>query len=161
MPSSVALDVDPEEKEGTVPPTNEEGSKESTPMDLAPEEVKHGKSHELISSQNTERGAAAKKTSNRQNDGPDSDFASINPKKNAGFQMAPSVGEQKDANRPDNRFGHRHSDANNQGHFNVQGHRHHKRQKKKKMQPLFPPATWIAPLALNSRVIMIGILTVT
>ena len=43
MPSSVALDVDPEEKEGTAPPTNEEGSKESTPINSAPEEVKHGK----------------------------------------------------------------------------------------------------------------------
>ena len=43
MPSSVALDVDPVEKQDTVPPTNEEESKESTPMDLAPEEVKHGK----------------------------------------------------------------------------------------------------------------------
>ena len=43
MPSSVALDVDPEEKEGTVPPTNEKGSKESTPINSAPEEVKHGK----------------------------------------------------------------------------------------------------------------------
>ena len=46
--------------------------------------------------------------------------------------MAPSVGEQKDVNCPDNRFGHRHSDANNQGHFNVQGRRQRKRQKKKK-----------------------------
>ena len=123
MPSSVALDVDSEEERGTLPPTTKKGSKESTPMDLAPEEVKHGKSRELISSKNTARGAAAKKTSNRQNDGPDSDFASINPKKNAGFQMAPSVGEQKDVNRRDNRFGHRHSDANNQGHFNNQGRR--------------------------------------
>ena len=132
MPSSLALDVDPEEERGTLHPTTEKGSKESTPMDFAPEEVKHGKSHELISSQNTERGEAAKKTSNLQNDGPDTDFASINPKKNAGFQMAPSVGEQKDANRPDNRFGHRHSDANNQGHFNVRGRRQRKRQKKMK-----------------------------
>ena len=43
MPSSVGVDVDPVEKRGTVPPTNEEGSKVSTPMDLAPEEVKHDK----------------------------------------------------------------------------------------------------------------------
>ena len=43
MPSSVALNVDPVETQGTVPPTNEEGSKASTAMDLAPEEVKHGK----------------------------------------------------------------------------------------------------------------------
>jgi hypothetical protein len=43
MPSSVGVDVDPVEKRGTVPPTNEEGSKESTPMDLAPEEVEKGK----------------------------------------------------------------------------------------------------------------------
>ena len=87
-------------------------------------EKKRCKFEELKSSEGgKEKEAAAKKTSNRQNDGPDSDFASINPKKNAGFQMAPSVGEQKDANRPDNRFGHRHSDANNQGHFNVRGRR--------------------------------------
>ena len=76
MPSSVALDVDPEEKEDTVPPTNEEGSKESTPMDLAPEEVKHGKKLESSYSKNTVRGAGAKKTSNRLDDGPDTDFAS-------------------------------------------------------------------------------------
>ena len=46
--------------------------------------------------------------------------------------MAPSVGEQKDVNHPDNRFGHRHSDANNQGHFNSRGRRQRKRQKKMK-----------------------------
>ena len=159
MPSSVALDVDSEEERGTLPPTTEKGSKESTPMDLTPEEVKHGKKLESSSSKNTVRGAAAKKTSNRHNDGPDSDFTSINPKKNAGFQMAPSDREQKDANRRDNRYGHRHSDANNQGHYNNQGRRQRKRQNKKK-KTLFPPATMIAPLALNSRT-MIRILTVT
>ena len=113
MPSSVALDVDPEEKEGTLPPTNEEGSKKSTPMDLTPEEVKHGKKLESSSSKNTVRGAGAKKTSNRLNDGPDTDFTSTNPKKNAGVQMAPSDREQKDANRRDNRYSYRHSYANN------------------------------------------------
>ena len=90
MPSSVALDVDSEEKEGTVPPTNEKGSKESTPIISAPEEVKHGKKLKSSSSKNTLRGAGVKKTSGSLNDGPDTDFASTSPKKNAGFQMAPS-----------------------------------------------------------------------
>ena len=130
-------------------------------MDLTPEEVKHGKKLESSSSKNTVRGAGAKKTSNRHNDGPDTDFASTSPKKNAGFQVAPSDRKQKDANRRDNRYGHRHSDANNQGHFNNQGRRQRKRQNKKKMPSLFPPATWIAPLALNSRVMMIRIMTLT
>ena len=61
MPSSVALDVDPEAKEGTVPPTNEEGIKKSTPMDLTPEEFKHGKKLESSSSKNTVRGGRSKK----------------------------------------------------------------------------------------------------
>ena len=134
MPSSVALDVDPEEKEGTVPPTTEKGSKESTPMDLAPEEVKHGKKLESSSSKNTVRGTAAKKTSNRRNDGPDSDFTSTSPKKNAGVQMAPSDQKQKDANRRDNRYGYRHSYDNNQGGFNNQGRRQRNKYRKK------PPA---------------------
>jgi len=61
MPSSVALDVDPEEKEGTVPPTNKEGSKESTPIDLAPEEVKHGKKLESSSSKKNSKGDRSRK----------------------------------------------------------------------------------------------------
>jgi hypothetical protein len=43
MPSSVGVDVDPVEKRGTVPPTNEEGRKNSTLINSAPEEVKKGK----------------------------------------------------------------------------------------------------------------------
>ena len=50
MPSTVEVDVDPEGKQGTLPPTTEEGSKEGTPMDLAPEAVKQGKKLESISS---------------------------------------------------------------------------------------------------------------
>ena len=61
MPSSVALDVDPEEKEGTVPPTTEKGSKESTPMDLTPEEVKHGKKLESSSSKKNSKGGRSRK----------------------------------------------------------------------------------------------------
>ena len=74
MPTDVALDVDPEAKEGTVPPTNEEGRKKSTPINSAPEEVKKGKKLESNSSQNTIRGVGAKQTSNRLDDGPDTDF---------------------------------------------------------------------------------------
>ena len=70
MPTGVALDVDPEAKKGTVPPTNEEGRKKRTPINSAPEEVKKGKKLESNSSKNTIRGAASKKTSNRLNDGP-------------------------------------------------------------------------------------------
>ena len=79
------LDVDSEEKEGTVPPTNKEGSKESTPMDLAPEEVKHGKKLESSSSKKQVRRAGAEKTSDSHTDAPDTDFASTSPKKNAGI----------------------------------------------------------------------------
>ena len=61
MPSSVALDVDPEAKEGTVPPTNEEGRKKSTPINSAPEEVKKGKKLESNSSKNTIRGQHQKR----------------------------------------------------------------------------------------------------
>ena len=95
MPTGVALDVNPEAKEGTVPPTNEEGRKKSTPINAAPEEVKKGKKLESNSSQNTIRGVRAKQTSNRLDDGPDTDFASTSPKKNAGVQLAPSDGKQK------------------------------------------------------------------
>ena len=105
MPTGVALDVDPEAKEGTVPPTNEEGRKKRTPINSAPEEVKKGKKLESNSSQNTIRGVGAKQTSNRLDNGPDTDFASTSPKKNAGVQMAPSDQKQKDANRRDNRYG--------------------------------------------------------
>ena len=159
MPSSVALDVDPEEKEGTVPPTTEKGSKESTPMDLTPEEVKHGKKLESSSSKNTVRGTAAKKTSNRRNDGPDSDFTSTSPKKNAGVQMAPSDRKQKDANRRDNRYGYRHSYDNNQGGFNNQGRRQRKKHKKKKDAVPLPTRNYDSPGSDWER--MSGLLTVT
>ena len=43
MPSTVEVNVDPEDKQATLPPTTKEGSKEGTPMDLASEEVKQGK----------------------------------------------------------------------------------------------------------------------
>jgi len=52
MPSTVEVNVDPEEKRGTLPPTPEEGGKEGTPMDLAPEAVKQGKRLESSSSKN-------------------------------------------------------------------------------------------------------------
>ena len=132
MPTGVALDVDPEAKEGTVPPTNEEGRKKRTPINSAPEEVKKGKKLESNSSKNTIRGAASKKTSNRLNDGPDTDFASTSPKKNDGVQMAPSDRKQKDDNRRDNRYGYRASYDNNQGGSNYQGRRQRRKKKKKK-----------------------------
>ena len=75
MPSSVGVDVDPVDKRGTVPPTNEEGSKESTPMDLAPEVVKQGKKLESSSSKKQVRGTGAEKTSDSHTDAPDTDFA--------------------------------------------------------------------------------------
>ena len=138
MPSTVEVNVDSEEKQGTLPPTTEKGSKESTPMDLAPAEVKHGNKRESSSSKNTVRGTAAKKTSNRRNDGPDSNFTPTSPKKNAGVQMAPSDRKQKEASsrrddvhrndtrhvekRRDDRSRHRYRRDNKQGHSNNQGH---------------------------------------
>ena len=146
MPTGVALDVDPEVKEGTVPPTNKEGRKKSTPINSAPEEVKKGKKLESNSSQNKIRGVGAKQTSNRLDDGPDTDFASTSPKKNAGVQMAPSDQKQKDANRRDNRYGYRHSYANNQGRFNNQRSRQRRRQKKKKDAVPVPTRNYDSPL---------------
>ena len=124
MPSSVRVDVDPVKKRGTLPPTNEEGSKEGTPMDLAPDAVKQGKKLESSSSKKQVRGAGAEKTSDPHTDAPDTDFTSTSPKKNAGVQIAPSDRKQKDASRRDNRSRHRHSYDNKQGSFNNQGHRH-------------------------------------
>jgi len=133
MPSSVALDVDSVEKQGTVPPTNEEESKVSTAMDLAPGEVKHGKKLESSSSKKQVRGSGAENTSDRLTNAPDTDFASTNLKKNAGVQIAPSDRKQKDASRRDNRFRHRHSYDNKQGSFNNQGCRW--RNKYRKIPP--------------------------
>jgi len=114
-------------------------------MDLAPEEVKYGKKLESSSSRNTVRGAGAEKTSNRLDDGPDTDFASTSPKKNAGVQMAPSDQKQKDANRRDNRYGYRHSYDNNQGGLNNQGRRQRKKHKKKKDAVPVPTRNYDSP----------------
>jgi len=120
------------EKEGTVPPTNEEGSKESTAMDLVPEEVKHGKKLESSSRKKQVRGAGAENASDRLTDAPDTDFASTSPKNNnAGVKIAPSDGKQKDDSRRDNRYGHRHSYNSNQGSLNNQGRRQRNKRRKK------------------------------
>ena len=145
MPSSVGVDVDPVKKRGTLSPTNEEGSQESTPMDLAPEAVKQGKKLESSSSKKV-RGAGAENTSDRLTDAPDTDFASTSPKKNARVQIAPSDGKQKDANCRDNRYGYRPSYDNNQGGFNNQGRRQRKRQKKKKDAVPVPTRNYDSPL---------------
>ena len=114
-------------------------------MDLTPEEVKHGKKLESSSSKNTVRGTAAKKTSNRRNDGPDSNFTPTSPKKNAGVQMAPSDQKQKDANRRDNPYGYRPSYDNNQGRLNNQRRRKRKKQKKKKDAATLPTRNYDSP----------------
>ena len=98
MPSTVEVDVDPEEERGTLPPTTEEGSKEGTPMDLAPEAVEQGKKLESSSSKKHVRGAGAENTSNRHTDAADTDGTSTSPKENAGVQIAPSDQKQKEAN---------------------------------------------------------------
>ena len=134
MPSSVEADVDPEEKRGTLSPTNEEGGKEGTRMDLAPEAVKLGKKLESSSSNNQVRGAGAEKTTNRHIDAVDTDDTSTCPKKNAGVQIAPSKRKQKGASsrrndgyrndtcraekRRDDRYRHSYRRNNEQGRFN-------------------------------------------
>jgi len=97
MPSTVEVDVDPEGKQGILPPTTEEGSKEGTPMDLVPEAVKQSKKLESSSSKKQVKGAGAEKTSNHHTDAADTDGTSTSPKKNAGVQIALSQRKQKEA----------------------------------------------------------------
>jgi len=89
MPSTVEVDVDAEADRGTIPPTAEEGSKEGTPMDMAPEVVQQGKKSESSSSKKQVMGEGAVNPSNTNPEVADTEHTSKIPNKNACVQIAP------------------------------------------------------------------------
>ena len=77
--STVEVDVDTEAERGTIPPTAEEGSKEGTPMDLAPEVVQQSKKSESSSSKKQVMGEGAENSSNTNSKATDTEHTSKGP----------------------------------------------------------------------------------